>query len=123
MVRADVLVERGFGLEGRPAGIVAVPALKVWVLGGLYGVGGAYVLALLVVDCLDVNVEVVFSIEDAVAALPWAGESGLVRWVGVDRLVMAFKVGWIFELGVTEGASWLVEFAHVGRKRVVGCER
>ena len=69
------------------------------------------------------NVEVVFSIENAIAALSWAGESGLVRWVGVNCLVMAFEVGWIFEFSVTEGASWLVEFAHVSRKSVVGRER
>ena len=83
VVRSDVLVEGGFGLEGGAAGVVAIPGTEVVVFGLVERVGVAEEPELLLVHGLDVDGEIVLPVEDAVAVGPGTGKLWLLGGICV----------------------------------------
>lgn len=122
MVGADVLVEGGFGFEGYPACVVAVPVLEVFVLGGLQSVGGADVSGLMFVDSANVDGEVVLAVEGAVAVWFRTWVLGLLGGITMYCLEMGPEVDVALEPLATLCALWWVTFSHMGVKLSLGCE-
>lgn len=123
VVGSDVLVERGFGLEGGAAGVVAIPGTEVVVLGLAECVGVAEESELLLVNGLDVDGEVVLSVEDAVAVRPGTGKLRLFGRIRVHRVEVGSECTGVLELLPALCAFRWMMLLGVRSEFLEGCER
>lgn len=122
MVGSNVLVEGRFGFERGTTCIFAVPVPEVFVFGILERVGQTEISWLVVVYGLYVDGEVVFSIEDAVAARFWAWIMALLQRVGVDGVHVGFEVRFVLEALAALRAFGRVALLDMRCERFVGFE-
>jgi hypothetical protein len=87
--------------------------MEVRVLRVAHCVCRAEELELLVVNGLDMHIEVVLPVEDAVAAESRARVSRLLRWVSVDGLEVTLETVVVFQPEIADGANWWMDFARM----------